>query len=140
MRLMVAVFPLIALVSPATTTIELRLQPGRLDYLLPAPTNRSVAFKVDARNAPPTCRITFTEPLPAGRHRYRIDVLHGRRERTLVIATPVTAGRSTFEVNITGEGRFDFGFWSGSAGIGEYRFTLIPPVRARTFQLDLPAR
>ena len=97
------------------------------------------ATKLDARVAPPKCRIMFTSPISAGKHRYRIEITHGHPDRTLTIATPVAPGRSVFEVSITGQGRVDLGFWSSAPVPKEYRFTLVAPVKARTFELDMPA-
>jgi hypothetical protein len=127
----------VAVVDVTATEIELRLEPGRLDYFLPAPAKRTVVFTLDARNAPPKSRIMFTSPLPAGRHRYRILVVHGRPDRTLTIATPVRPGRSSFEVNVRGPGRFDLGFWSSGPQAREYRFTLDGPVSTGHFALEM---
>lgn len=134
--------PLLAVSSvvPLVTTVEIRMQQKRLDYFFPAPTRRSVVFKIHARDAPEKSRIMFTSPLPAGRHRYEVQVLDGKRDRILVIATPVSAGKSTFEVNIAGEGRFDFGFWTTGPDAREYRFSVEGPLKNKTFDLDMPER
>jgi hypothetical protein len=132
---MLLLLALLAADAPQTT-IELRLE--QADHFLPAPTARSVRFKLDARAAPAKCRIMFTGPLPAGEHRYRIEIARGRPDRTLTIATPVAAGRSAFEVSITGRGRVDLGFWSSAPVPKEYRFTVVSPVKSRRFELDMP--
>src|SRR5688572_6456396 len=132
---MLALLALLA-ATPSEASIELRLT--QADHFLPAPTAPHVRFKLDARAAPPKCRIMFTTPLPAGEHRYRIEIAHGRADRTLTIATPVAAGRSVFEVSITGVGRVDLGFWSSAPVPKEYRFTVVAPVEGRRFELDLP--
>jgi hypothetical protein len=139
MRWFLAALALLAADPPRgapVATIELRLE--RADHFLPAPAGRSVKFKLDARAAPPKCRIMFTTPLPAGEHRYQIEIAGGRPDRTLTIATPVAAGRSTFQVSITGQGRVDLGFWSSAPVPKEYRFTLAAPVEGRRFELDMP--
>jgi hypothetical protein len=103
-----------------------------------APREPDLVLRLRARDAPEKARVLFTSPLPAGTHRYRIEVLDGRLDRTLVIATPVRPGRSTFQVSISGEGRFDLGFWSEGPRAREYRFTLFAPVKSQTIDLDLP--
>src|SRR6185436_16356077 len=97
---------LAASLSPEST-IAVRLKASQLDYFMPPPAGDVIRFRIDARQAPPKSGILFTGPVPAGRHLYQIQVLHGRRDRTLVIATPVGAGRSSFEVRVAGEGRLD---------------------------------
>jgi len=121
---------------PAQETIQLRLE--QLDHFLPPPRAATVVFELDATAAPPKCRIMFTAPLPAGPHRYRIAIAHGRRDRTLTIATPVAPGRSLFEVSVAGQGRVDLGFWSSAPVPREYRFTVVAPVEGRRFELDMP--
>jgi hypothetical protein len=119
---------------------QLRLT--RRDYFLPPPAARVVLFQLDARAAAPKTRLMFTSPLAAGPRHLRFEVTGGR-DKTFVIAVPVAPGRSRVEVDITGAGRFDFGFWSGGpADAGpprEYRFTVQAPVRGRSFELDMPA-
>jgi hypothetical protein len=127
---------LLALLAAPQATIELRLE--RPDHFLPAPGAPNVHFKLDARAAPAKCRIMFNAPLPAGEHRYRIEIAHGRRDHTLTIATPVAPGRSVFEVSITGQGRVDLGFWSSAPVPKEYRFTVVAPIENRRFELDMP--
>jgi len=134
---MLALLALLA-ATPSQATIELRLE--KADHFLPAPAAPHVRFKLDARAAPPKCRIMFTAPLPAGEHRYRIDIEKGHAGRTLTIATPVAAGRSVFEVSITGAGRVDLGFWSSAPVPKEYRFTVMAPVKGRRFELDMPTK
>jgi hypothetical protein len=119
--------------------IALRLEADRLDHFLPAPPRRTVRLALDARNAPPKTRVMFIAPLPAGRHRYEIDVRGGRADRTLTIATPVRPGRSTFDVTVSGAGRVDLGFWSAGPTPREYRFTVHAPVNGERFDVDLPA-
>jgi hypothetical protein len=108
------------------------------DYFLPPPSKRSVLLLLDARAAPPKTRIMFTAPLAPGTHRFRIEVAGGAA-RTFVLAIPAGSGRSRYEVDIAGAGRFDFGFWSGpDAGPPiERRFTVQAPVK-RTFDLEMP--
>jgi hypothetical protein len=84
----------------------------------------------------------FLSPLPAGAHRFRFQVTGGA-DRTLVIAVPLASGRSSVTVQIEGEGRYDFGFWTGEGGdvkapVKEYRFTVEGPLPTRTFELELP--
>jgi hypothetical protein len=138
---MPALLALLALLAaearlPAEETIQLRLD--RADHFLPPPRAPSVVFKLDASAAPPKCRIMFNAPLPAGKHRYRIEIAHGHPDRTLTLATPVAAGRSSFEVSIAGQGRVDLGFWSSAPVPKEYRFTVVAPVASRRFELDMP--
>ena len=123
-----------------TQVYRLELQAAVMDEFLPAPTRPHVLFRLDARAAAPKSRIMFLQPLPAGRHRLRLEVTGAGRERTFVIAVPVRRGRSTFDVSIAGTGRYDFGFWAGDpkAPTKEYRFSLVGPVAAKTFEVDLP--
>jgi hypothetical protein len=114
--------------------VDLKLE-GR-DYFLPPPAHRSVLFKLDARAAAPKTRLMFTRPLPGGRHRYRFVLTGSSPDRTFVVATPVGEGASSFEVSISGAGRFDFGFWSEGAAHKEYRFTALAPVTGQTFELE----
>jgi hypothetical protein len=121
---------------------QLALVAGKQDYFLPAPRQRRVLFKLDARQAPPKSRLMFLSPLPAGAHRFRFQVTGGA-DRTLVIAVPLASGRSSVTVQIEGEGRCDFGFWTGEgddvkAPVKEYRFTVEGPLPTRTFELELP--
>lgn len=135
-------FALLALLTsqarpPAIATLALRLE--RPDHLLPAPAAPSVRFDLDAGRAPPSCRLMFTTPRPAGVHRYEIHIAHGRADHKLIIATPLRPGRSTVEVTVTGQGRVDLGFWSSGPAPKEYRFSLQAPVDRRRLELDLPA-
>jgi hypothetical protein len=125
--------------AQAPQVYRLTFKPDQHDLFLPAPTRSDVVFDIDARRAPAKTRVMFLQPLPAGRHRLRLKVAGGGAGRTFVIATPLQSGRSTVQVDVVGQGRYDFGFWSGSAGapVKEYRFTVTGP-RARTFDLDLP--
>lgn len=126
--------------GPKTPQIyQLALAAGKQDYFLPAPRQRRVLFKLDARLAPPKARLMFLSPLPAGAHRFRFQVTGGA-DRTLVIAVPLASGRSTITVQIEGQGRYDFGFWTGDvrAPVKEYRFTVYGPLPSRRFALELP--
>jgi len=126
------------LVGAAGARYEVRLEQERLDYMLPPPEQRNLALVLRAKDAPEKARIMFTAPVAAGGHRLDIEVVNGRRDRTVVIATPVAVGRSTFRVSIAGQGRFDLGFWSGGPVPREYRFTLLAPVREKVIVLDMP--
>ena len=46
---------------------RLALAAAKQDYFLPAPRQRRVLFKLDARQAPPKARLMFLSPLPRGR-------------------------------------------------------------------------
>ena len=118
---------------------QLALAAAKQDYFLPAPRQRRVLFKLDARQAPPKARLMFLAPLPAGAHHFRFQVTGGA-DRTLVIAVPLASGRSSVTVQIEGEGRYDFGFWKGdmNSPVKEYRFTVQGPLTSRTFALELP--
>jgi hypothetical protein len=124
----------------APQVYQLALAAAKQDYFLPAPRQRRVLFKLDARQGPPKARLMFRTPLPAGTHHFRFQVT-GADDRTLVIAVPLASGRSSVTVQIEGAGRYDFGFWTGDiqAPVKEYRFTVQGPLPSRTFELELPA-
>jgi hypothetical protein len=125
----------------APSVIELILK--ERDYFLPAPAERSVVFKLNAKAASPKTRLMFKGPVAAGAHQYRFEMVGSRREQTFVIATPVAAGHSTFEVTIVGAGRFDFGFWNEGPDktAREYRYTVVAPVEGRVLDVDFsPAK
>jgi hypothetical protein len=128
--------------SPAVVRVQ--MQDDRPDYFLPVPPgrqdDRDIRFVVDATKAPPKARILLQGALPAGQHRLRLQVTGASAEQTIVVALPVRRGRSTFEVSIEGQGRYDFGFWAEPVAekqVEEYRFTLIAPVKSRQLVVDL---
>jgi hypothetical protein len=137
--MLLALLALLAADLRPAPPVTIRLRLTQLDHFLPPPRGSSVLFELDARAAPPKCRVMFTAPLPAGRHRYRIEIAGGSADRTLTLATPVQAGRSVFEVTVAGQGRVDLGFWSSAPVPKEYRFTLVAPAKGRRFELDMPA-
>jgi len=122
---------------PKTEVHRIVLRAAVQDHFLPAPGQPHVVFRLDARAGAPKSRIMFTAPLPAGRHRMRLEV-QGGQDRTFVIATPVQRGRSSFEIAVAGTGRYDFGFWAGEAGapVKEYRFTLQGPVAHQVYDVS----
>ena len=153
--------------QPAPQVYQLALAAAKQDYFLPAPRRRRVLFKLDARQAPPKARLMFRSPLPAGKLHLHFQVTGVTADHTLVVAVPLTSGRSTVTVRIDGPGRYDFGFWTGDrvgrrrvprpspvaggsgpsegperddvkAPVKEYRFTVEGPLESRTFDLDLP--
>jgi hypothetical protein len=119
---------------------RLSLAAAKQDYFLPAPRQRKVLFKVDARQAPPKSRLMFLTPLRAGRHQLQFQLAGATADLTLVVAVPLASGRSSVTVQIDSPGRYDFGFWTGDirSPPKEYRFTVVGPVTTRTFELDLP--
>jgi hypothetical protein len=123
--------------ATAAPPVEIRLRPQQLDYFVPPPSSPELLLRLRARDAPAKARIMFTRPRPAGRHRYRIEILDGRAEHTVVIATPMQPGRSSVSVEVAGQGRIDLGFWSEGGAGKEYRFTLIAPAKPTTFDLNL---
>jgi hypothetical protein len=130
------------LASPSRYQLELAVV--ERDYFLPSPAagQRIMVLRLDLRHAPPKSRILFNSPLAAGDYRLRVEVTGDAAGRTMVIAVPLTVGASSFDVSIAGTGRFDLGFWADGPGAGnrEYRFTVVAPVRGRTFRLDMPPR
>ena len=119
---------------------RLTLTPARQDYFLTAPRQRRVVFQLDARRAAPKVRLMFRSPLPAGDHHLRLEVTGPADDHTFVVAVPLARGRSAVTVQITGPGRYDFGFWTGNprSPPKEYRFTVRGPLEERRFDLDLP--
>ena len=131
------------LVAPARPQIiRIKLRADTKDHFLPRPSSNDVTLALDARAAPPKARVMFLQPLAAGAHRLRLEVSEANPDRTFVIAVPVSAGRSTFDVTIVGAGRYDFGFFAGDPGSAtqEYRFTRTAPLAQELFTVVFTGR
>lgn len=139
MRLLLALVAAAALSPRGPEVYRLTLKASAPDSFLPAPKAADVVLRVDARAAAPKSRFMFLAPLPAGRHRLRLEIAGPVADRTFVVAVPLASGHSSVEVVLASGGRYDLGFWAGERGAPskEYKFTVRGPA-TRTFDLDLP--
>jgi hypothetical protein len=132
--------------SPALAPyrVAITLTPHRTDHFLPTSPGPGQPLRIvlDARRAPPKTRLLFQQTLAAGRREVSIETRGASAAHTFVVALPLAPGSSVIVVTISGQGRFDLGFFAQGAGVPprEYRFTRSGPLPATELAVDMPAR
>jgi hypothetical protein len=121
-------------------TYRVRLERELRDYPLATPAKAGAyVVAIDARRAPPKCKLLFPSPLPAGAYELDLQVSGGAPDSTLVFSVPLGPGRYVFTVSTAASTRYDFVFHGEGPNAREDRFTLSGPFQRRVLRPGVSA-